>query len=273
MAGYLIALEDRALGIKSGNVAEMPERLHGPLAGARWSASQVTDGPGRKPAWIFAVEPADRATGEPAQCAYVPDRQTWSRFAKSVGGPTDFWIGVDNLAKPRPVDLARVDGVAGWECRLADGNVWIIPAIKAGPWSAAPEQFTVEDDGTIRTAADPRYADLQAEAESWWEDCRLKRDIRGSRSTEWYRFACRLLALNYRVDERICSQKVLGLFRTETDQMLSVLWCAFGGPAAVAELFAQQQKKTPETAIPPDGIAAPAGGAGSTHPIGPIGST
>lgn len=154
---------------------------------------------------------------------YRPDKQTWRRLpiadcrlsiangesSKSV------WVGMWNDKRPGPEELARSSQLRGHEVRLADGQMWHVPAARrvvsgtGGPIAACalPHGRDVDDSGrwTQRRLL-PAYEDLWQAATRFW-DCfvgaaQSTADTAVAPTLEdelLYAWATRALATNYRV--------------------------------------------------------------------------
>ncbi len=201
-------------------------------------------------------------SGKQARVAYEPKEQTWRKVAAQNGSHVEYWVGYWNSERPKPDDLRRNRMTDGHDLELADGNHWQIPAVHAN-FNTLPESFSVTETGEVEIKTSAGYEEIQSEAEKWHEIYHeaIANDSLSIDKAEWFRFACKLLSINYQVGIHECS--MLDLFHTSWDLIFSVLNCAADIPALSAERDAQNKKKD----TPPDGTEVSPGVEDSTPAI------
>lgn len=216
-------------------------------------------GPTGHPGVILAAGRAK--SGKQAKVNYHGEKQTWRKVSIALENgaePSSYWLGFWNDDRPTPDDLSRSRITDGHAEPLADGNEWTLPAVHAN-WNTLPESFDIDDSGEVIVKVCSGYEEIQAEAEKWHEMMMSEELIEFDRP-DWFRFACKLLAINYQAGPHECV--ALDLFRTTGDIMYAVILCACDNPALQAEREARAKKKAEDT--PPDGIEASPGEEGST---------
>lgn len=233
----------------AADLAAWPD-LAGALAGAEWSQG-ATKGPDGGDGLVLAAHPKPGIVAP--RLAYAREQQTWHRVEAppdpGAPGPVDppgsaYWFGwwsesasPASPAPPGPEDLERRQVLPGHRVTLGDGNDWLIPAIHA-PRTAIPHTMRLGADRSWRLEPLPEYAAIMAEGAHWYRVAAGELDP--PPRSEWAEFACRLLALNYRVSPWEIS--ALGLLRASDDQYAAVVAAALDFPAVAAE--AEAQKKT-----------------------------
>lgn len=161
------------------------------------------------------------------------EHQDWAPAVAHDGLPEGrFWLGQMKNAPVRPHDLQRRRVYEGVPVRLADGNEWVMPTVRA-----LPKRYGFARDGKIGGTVCPEYRDLCEKAEAI--HAQLMEE--GSRVFEieggWL-FGVQALALNYRVNADIVDW--LGLVRDEC--LLNFV----GGPLELQVIrdVEEAQKKT-----------------------------
>ncbi len=129
---------------------------------------QVTRGPDDKNGIVIASADA------PANIVgHYPGSQTWRQAPGGV-----YWVGIDERKRPTPESLMRPDALNGHAVELADGNQWIIPVARSFAqddgelryYCSLPHGVDLDDDGNWTVGSiRPRYAELWALAEKWWD--------------------------------------------------------------------------------------------------------
>lgn len=205
------------------------------LAGASWGSPDRCKGPGDVPGSLLAIEPAS-SRGEAARpVTYNPENQQWIKVEPEPGVITH-WIGWyrDKTRCPRPADLEREEVIGGHVVKLGDGREWLIPVVHA-PVTNLPQSFFPTAEGTVLRPV-PQYQSLMDETARWYT---LWSEGGGYIFSEAFDFCCRLLAVNYRVEARVCYGDALDLVRTEhVEPMIEVAV----GAASVREQIAAQKK-------------------------------
>jgi hypothetical protein len=105
------------------------------------------------------------------------DRITWRKPI----GESAVWFGMLGDAVPTPGELARARQIPGWEVRLADDRLWVIPMARGHAeedglcrwFCALPQRSRLGDDG-LWAEGDvlPRFASLWQLAERYDRSCR-----------------------------------------------------------------------------------------------------
>ena len=192
---------------------------------------------------------------------FEPDRQRWipllstSHQQPATSNHSFPYVGVEDIAQPpRPADLERESGVAGYDLKLADGNVWRVPLVRR--WdaqqlehvAALPEAITGEAAGgryRFVTRVRPEFAEIDAIGESLFSAF----NTRATTTIEdLFDLASRLLAVNYRLGPE--EAMLLGLFTVET--AMECLRLAIDTPAmrACGKRIARQGIVPRQTARP-----------------------
>lgn len=156
---------------------------------------------------------------------YDPSRQRWEE------GP-GFWTGLEGDA-PGPAELARTEGVDGYEVTLGDGRAWVVPVVRAWHHDAlehrpalprAMSRKLVDGKPRVTFELRPEFRAVDAVAEH----------VFGLIATEaafsyedGFGAASLFLGVNYRMWEAEAS--LLGLF--DADNILRVLKAGVDIPA------------------------------------------
>ena len=128
MAGFLYYAAGEAAPVRQDRAAELG------LSHAidrNPESPEVRGGPDGGHGYLFAVSDRLRLFDEDGgvertlPVAYQPDHQTW------VETPwPNVWVGYYNDHPPTPADLVRSETIAGYNFDLADGNKWLLPAVR-----------------------------------------------------------------------------------------------------------------------------------------------
>jgi len=224
----VLAARDRKSRLKG-----LPSDLAVRLYDATWSCFQADSAIEGQHGVIISVDASPGSGGSEGNCGYFPDLQTWLK----VEGDEPYWIGWKNDGIPTPADLVRTKTVPGYPVILNDRE-WTIPCVHA-PRSTLPMHYKMTAKGPVGVF-DEKYSELMRYSELWW-NAFVNGDHSGITYAQEYRFACDLLAINYRVGQWECSADCLNLL--ESTHILEVISAALGVPAMVAEQEEQSKKK------------------------------
>lgn len=249
MSAFLYFFPDAPRAI--AKPADLPPECNlGPIIGdAKFGYGAVrSSGPEGTSGFMIAVRPSDE--GKAAGCGYYPDDQVWAKV-RGADGKVTHWIGYEKANPPGPADLQRPEMVDGYPVKLADKREWVIPCVHV-PLTTLPKVFGLSPDGESILAVTSGYEDLCNESANWWDVIE-----NGSKfnKAEWFEFACKLLAVNYRLGRWEIAQA--GLLNDSQEVLRGVLYAALGVLAIRAEL--ESQKKMADTQS--DGCAAEPGDA------------
>jgi hypothetical protein len=159
---------------------------------------------------------------------YLPESQDWMEGER-------YWVGCDRSLPPGPDELARLDGLPGYETKLGDGRDWIVPRLLE--WNAdrrtpdapchLPARQTMQNvltGGTARLVLRPRFREASEIASKAFEGFAHQRT---APFDALFIAAAKLLSVNYRLGvEEI---NLLGLF--DPTLVMRVLTRSFDYPA------------------------------------------
>lgn len=129
--------------------------------------------------------------------------QTWRKIPGREG-MQEVWVGYWNDAKPTPADLARSEQLAGYALKLADGNEWQVPVVRAYDVDAGlvvpllPTLYDLDDKGQLtkgEIAAAHRW--LWDLTEPAWKAMIVEGDMSDQAMLS---IAAKLIGANYAVD-------------------------------------------------------------------------
>lgn len=95
----------------------------------------------------------------PTRTGYYPKDgvQEWTHFTEAGG---DFWVGVDTVLRPEPVDLLRKSHFPGYTLKLAGGE-WVVPVIRDPEGGTGlPRKWIQEANGDVTEQVKEAYKDL-----------------------------------------------------------------------------------------------------------------
>ena len=126
-------------------------------------APVLQNGPSGQAGVVLALKSAGYRV--PARFGYYPQEQTWQ---KAPGG--EWWLGIENAARPTPEQLARADLCAGHEIKLGDRNLWTVPIARlVSGTSAFPQRLALGPDGKLQVTPMARFDEISKAAEAVWE--------------------------------------------------------------------------------------------------------
>lgn len=218
-------------------------------------------GPGDQPGLLVCNGNVDQVTLD-----YRPDSQTWQKRFDS-----EAWMGIANDASLSPDALVRRPWVPGHKLRLADGNDWMIPQLRAfsptqldGPLVYAPKlERTLTQCPTTGDLVPgdviAKYAGIWAEATEIGDELLVQLQSGGTTSANLpdakiYGFAARVLGLNYRLGTaEIAMAKLL-----QTTMAVRILQIAIDWDTLRANLGNRLRRATLGTPTPttPDATTA-----------------
>jgi hypothetical protein len=179
----------------TGPPVECGKEIARVLAGAGFESSHIEAGPGRQSGRLLAVVPPAENGGDSATLRHFPNGQEWRPI--EVGDKVRYWLGWEKDRKPTQRDVARSEAIDGFDVKLADGNRWKIPAVKA-QWDTLPRVIGLGADGKIEYRPVSGNEALILEAELWfnlfWAGEKITYE-------GWRRFISHVLTLNYHVGE------------------------------------------------------------------------
>lgn len=132
------------------------------------------------------------------QPSYDPNHQQWCQLPKS-----DWWIGLDDRFRPGEVDLRRPTQIVGYPYVLRDGGEWQCPTLRAVNETTGNAQICLPTTRRLTPSGIERWIDPEYQS-LWLETMRFVPVLMGEATCtpdEKFGFACRCLALNYRVSE------------------------------------------------------------------------
>lgn len=171
-------------------------------------AAQVTSGPNGQPGIVLA----DKSLPENLR-GYYPQQQKWMAIPQHPAGA---WVGLFEADRPKPVDLARKQQLAGYSVTLADDQTWLVPVARKLrpdgdrlPWYCAlPTRLGFDSAGEWDEGRPTqRYEALWDLACRWW-DAVVSAEVR--EETAIFQFvnladgAVAALQANYRVHKVEC---------------------------------------------------------------------
>jgi len=235
--------------------------------GGGFAYNPITAGPDGASGVMLA--PNVEAEGaEPALGFYDPAIQTWQAALRGA-----YWIGWDNGASPRPIDLQRAEIIVGTEVKLNDGNEWQVPAAIAHfprRMSRFPAMLALDADGKWITQPQEVYRVINEQADRVWQQVAVNNGFADAADAtasdlvdeEAIDIALAALAVNYRIGR--VEAAALCLFTTsQTGTVIAVLEAFVGLPQLVAfsKALAEASKKngraiTPVGSDSSDGVAA-----------------
>lgn len=145
--------------------------------------------------------PASKDTASPS---YSPDTQVWRRAA---GGKV--WVGYEKDRKPTPDVLLRNDVRAGYRCKLADDQEWVIPAA-----ALFPAALDLDDEDRVVRKVLPQYVQLSLRAAVILDGFMANKGDFDMTDAELFESATEALAVNYCVGR--VEVALLGLLTTDT---------------------------------------------------------
>lgn len=95
----------------------------------------------------------------PTRTGYYPknELQEWTHFSEADG---DFWVGLDSVLRPTPVDLQRKTQVAGYPVTLGKHD-WTIPVIRDPEGGTGlPRKWIMEASGDVAEEVEDAYREL-----------------------------------------------------------------------------------------------------------------
>jgi hypothetical protein len=232
MASFLYFLPDVDL-VPSRQTNTLPADLSVTLTDSSWSHRQIYNGPEGRSGSIISVHPSPGSGGAEATCGYFPEKQRWTKVEE--GDVAKYWIGYEQ--RPTPEDLIRESTVSGYPVRLGEQD-WVVPCVHA-PRSTLPRNHRMTGQG-LRLEFDKRYESLMRESERWWNYL-FNHESENITFEDQYRFACNLLAVNYRLGLWECSVDCLDLM--DTANITQIINAAIG-LKAIDEENEMLQKKT-----------------------------
>lgn len=245
------------------DVAELKAQLTDIRGQPKGVECNVTTGPGDVQGLMFSVGPPAESGGEDATVVYEPEVQQWQEVRKRDGSGPAYWFGFDKRKRPRPIDVVRPHLLAGHPVKLLDGAEWIVPILKPGfesfekdedrrwrqfwssfarPLSSVPQTFSVDPMGELTMPVDPRYRDICAESEKWFELTVFGSDEPYSSAAIW-RYAVKVLSLNYRIGQFETSDR--GITLLDTDTSFDVAGVSCGRVEIHAEIAERKKKEMP----------------------------
>jgi hypothetical protein len=171
------------------------------------SSAVIANGPDGGPGMVIC----DRSCEMPPRI--VLDRQTWRPAPKRGADVAPFWIGYWNDKPPTEESLRRPKMLPGEQIELRDSSKWTVPKlVQFDDVSDStliqykvklPQVLDVDDDGEIVSGKiDPAYQTLWNEGWLAHESLTQQASETGSAVmtiAQSRQFACRLMAVNYRV--------------------------------------------------------------------------
>lgn len=126
-------------------------------------------------------------------------QQTWKKCPGHA-----FYVGTGSDGKVDPMALAREQSYKGYNCKLADGQQWIVPVARQ-----FPRRYEMQEDGMAAAVLAGDFAEFfdfafDVVLEKW-----LAEEVDPSH-TDVCKFCARALAFNYRLTYEIAM--ALGLF-------------------------------------------------------------
>lgn len=120
-------------------------------------------GPDATPGTLLIPVPGHREL--PSKLTYDPDAQTWIRRTDKT------WLGWDNAAPPRPVDLERKELIPGWTVKDGYDDPWAIPVARSTANRRGNLPFAVhwDADGKPFCGVSARYESLWKDSARLWD--------------------------------------------------------------------------------------------------------
>lgn len=256
---YFIETDKNALTEDDVKAAGL-ERVYRP----GWGQCAARDGPGGK-VGISVAFPAEHPEGAQARAAYKREDQEWF---KADGGR--YWIGYYKDARPRPVDLARVQQLPGYWLKMEDGELWQVPVARHfAVGSPLPVGIRLAANGAPEEVPLERFAAYSADAERIFRAVCTSGQVREAAtemgySAEWngeepeltltdrMRWCATAMGFNYRVTE----WELSALQLLSTESMEAIERAIIDLPAFSEVLRDWLEKKQAGT---PDGSPSSAG--------------
>jgi hypothetical protein len=216
----------------------------------------ATDGPGGKTGAILTPVIA----GTPSKRAdYQPKFQTW----QCVRADPELWIGLDNEERPGPKDLAKRDMVPGHKVRLADGNEYEVPVIRApSRGTLLPQDMSYDENGEFQMGIKAPYGELWEKSAEAWDL------IIGGKDTmpfsEILDLCLGFLGVNYRYGRY--EHAVLKLVDTSLSTWHELFCAAVDIPFVLEELEAQKKRDNTQA---PETVSSVPGSSGTSPSTAP----
>lgn len=132
------------------------------------------------------------------------EQQKWRRIPGRCCGKQEIYIGYWRDAKPTPDDLARPEMLSGYRLKLADGNEWQIPVVRAFDEDTAsaipllPTHYDLDEDGELtRGAVQESHRWLWELTEPAWNAMVSETEVSDQ---DMLSVAAKLMGANYAVD-------------------------------------------------------------------------
>ena len=187
----------------------------------------VSVGPNRSSGVLIAAKPSNWP--DVHRVGYYPEEQSW----RDCG---DFWLGYVGSCKPGPESLQRETLITGYDYELGDEQIWLAPIIRYPAGSGnLPMTMEVDRQGQFVQSVVSSYAWAWELACKIWDTYFIGD---GVTREDVFRFAVKILAVNYRVGPHECS--ALGLFNSTTAPL--VLKAAIAEPM-IREMMEQEESK------------------------------
>jgi hypothetical protein len=127
------------------------------------------------------------------------DNQVWRKIPGK-----EVWVGYWKDAKPGPADLARAEQLAGFNIKMADGNEWLIPVVRAFDEDCGkavpvlPALYGLDDDGKLtRGEIQAAHRWLWDLTEPAWQAMLNEGELTDQDCLDT---ACKVIGANYAVD-------------------------------------------------------------------------
>lgn len=198
------------------------------LAGLNLAIRETTAGPeGKGAGIILAVDQAEIVVGgEMPRTGFYPDKQTWAPAGAGACQSGDqkedsslVRVGWETERLPGPKDLELTERRFGHDVKMADGNVWHVPAARYLP------QKIQMINGEVRYVPKAEFARFEAAVSQCWldymRDCGIETAGMEAEKSQWEKehlsearqveMAVGFLGLNYRIgrEEEINALEIL----------------------------------------------------------------
>lgn len=210
-------------GPTPASAGAIPGELSKTLGDTPISVRGVNCGPDNMQGSIVCPE---KVYGDKPRIGYYKDTQKWIKAS-------DYWVGWEVAAPPKPLDLQKDIDLDGYTFVLGDKNEWVCPVV-LGVYSSIQQGFKTVDGRAVEYVTIPGYEDMIAVAErlrgasaedATEEDKAYKVDMLD--------YAIDVLQIHYRLGVVECSVDCLMLLNPRNVPV--VLYAAIDGPRAAEE--------------------------------------
>jgi hypothetical protein len=157
---------------------------------AAWGGNETMEGAGV----ICAIAQSGLSEGgtEP-KVGYYPDTQQW------VAGGEKWWIGWEKDSRPGPVDLVRGEQMPGYEVKLGDGGLWLVPCERF-----LPRTLKLDGVGEVQRVPLAKFAAMGEKTAVAWDEYRAVVKARDKNKVDdlfsirsWIEMGNHFLGVNY----------------------------------------------------------------------------